>query len=135
MVDVDQFLWTHCGDEYSLTGTAYDEIVIFPHDNGYVAAVYQNNIFYGYIVQHPISLADCFNRCNIIASQCMNLTYAHRQSEWWKEAIATDATPNQQQFLQKHNAFNNRMSKAIACVAIRAIVAEQKQRQRHGRIN
>lgn len=127
-----RFMWVPIGDdEWSLMDDERKEIVISPYGDGFIAKLYFNETERS-IVSRPLPLDYCSGVCEDYARRHLKIAFADMKAPWMNRSLV--ATQTQRDYLQKHDAYKEGMTKAEASLEIRRIVAlkNKKRRQLEG---
>lgn len=131
-----QFIWIALGDdEYSLADDDKNEIIIKPHNDGYVANLYHYNKIVESVQANPLPLDYCQGVAEDYARKKLKTFYANTQGKWLQDSRKMPATRGQQEFLAKNGIECKNMSKMIASIEIRRVIALQNKEQRNETIN
>lgn len=124
-----RFSWVKLdGGEWSLLDDHKQEIVISPQGSGFIATLHTPEGKKRAIVKTPLPLEYCSGVCEDFARQHLKIAFADVQAAW----MTTPAQPTQGQkdYLQKHGAYREGMSKAEASLEIRRTIAKKNKQRR-----
>lgn len=123
-----KFIWVPIGDnEWSLMDDDRNEIIMRSNENGYIADIYINGSKTS-IVSNPIPIEYCSGVCEDYARRHLKIAFADLKTPWMSKQSAP--TKSQIEFLQKNNAFKNKMNKGEASIEIRKILALKNKQRR-----
>ncbi len=123
-----KFIWVPIGDnEWSLMDDDRNEIIMRSNENGYLADIYINGSKTS-IVSNPIPIEYCSGVCEDYARRHLKIAFADLKTPWMSKQSAP--TKSQIEFLQKNNAFKNKMNKGEASIEIRKILALKNKQRR-----
>jgi ATP-dependent helicase IRC3 len=123
-----KFIWVPIGDnEWSLMDDDRNEIIMRSNENGYIADIYINGSKTS-IVSNPIPIEYCSGVCEDYARRHLKIAFADLTTPWMSKQSAP--TKSQIEFLQKNNAFKNKMNKGEASIEIRKILALKNKQRR-----
>lgn len=122
-----KFIWIYIDGVYSLTDDHNQEIVMYQQDHGYVAKIYLDYKTSRFIVEDPMPYKHCKMLCEKWAQTNLIINYADANSQWTTYNKNVQASQNQIEFLKRHNAYRNPLSKTEASMKIRMIITKSKR--------
>lgn len=123
-----KFILVPIGDnEWSLMDDDRNEIIMRSNEKGYIADIYINGSKTS-IVSNPIPIEYCSGVCEDYARRHLKIAFADLKAPWMSKQSAP--TKSQIEFLQKNNAFKNKMNKGEASIEIRKILALKNKQRR-----
>jgi len=126
-----RFMWASIGDgEYSLLDGSDKEIVMRPHQDGYVAHLYHKNSHPISIVADPLPLDYCQGACEDYARDNLVMNYADINGDYLGVASKREPTPKQIDFLRYHKVKYRSLNRAEATLKIREIIAIKNKERR-----
>ncbi len=127
-----KFIWIDIGDgEYSLTDDLNNEIVVHQIIKKFIATIFFKDGETKTLVSEPLPLNYCIGTCEEYARRHFKLTYADMNGEWVRKNQNSKPTDNQKNFLRNNHAYNPRMNKVEASLAIRKIIALSRKYNRN----
>jgi ATP-dependent helicase IRC3 len=124
-----RFIWIPIGDdEWSLADDTGNEIVMSPHNGGYIATAYWKDGREGHIVSSPLPIEYCSGCCEDFARYRFVLNYASTESPWLNCSLPP--SDGQLAYLEKKGIATEGMTKAQASMKIREVIAKQKKQFR-----
>lgn len=119
-----RFIWLPIGDdEWSLADDEGNEIVLFPKDGGYIAKAYWRSGR-----ESPLPIEYCSGTCEDFARTHFKLNFASTESPWLSSE--EPPTEGQRAFLEKKGVSTQGMTKAVASMKIREVIAKQRKQYR-----
>ena len=124
-----RFIWLPIGDdEWSLADDEGNEIVLYPKDGGYIAKAYWRSGREQLLVESPLPIEYCSGTCEDFARVHFKLNFASTESPWLSSE--EPPTEGQRAFLEKKGVSTQSMTKAVASMKIREVIAKQRKQYR-----
>lgn len=124
-----RFIWLPIGDdEWSLADDEGNEIVLYPRDGGYIARAYWRSGKEQLLVESPLPIEYCSGTCEDFARTHFKLNFASTESPWLSSE--EPLTEGQESFLEKKGVSTQGMTKAVASMKIREVIAKQRKQYR-----
>lgn len=124
-----RFIWLPIGDdEWSLADDEGNEIVLYPKDGGYIAKAYWRSGREQLLVESPLPIEYCSGTCEDFARTHFKLNFASTESPWLSSE--EPPTEGQRAFLEKKGVSTQDMTKAVASMKIREVIAKQRKQYR-----
>lgn len=125
-----RFIWIPLGNnEWSLIDDERHEIVMTPFESGFKAVLYLSSGLSKQIVQSPLPLEYCSGVCEDYARRHLKIAFADAKAPWMRQEA--QPTKGQRDFLAKNNAWCEGMTKALASIEIRKIIALKNKQRRN----
>lgn len=123
-----KFIWVQIESEWSLQDDERNEIVMRQEKTGYVATLYFSDGTAYQVVASPLPIEYCRGVCEDYARRNLKLAFADPSRDW----LSANAAPTQNQvnYLKKKGAYRDGMTRSLASIEIRKIVAKRNQDRR-----
>ncbi|MFH1254647.1 MAG: DEAD/DEAH box helicase [bacterium] len=125
------FFWADIGDdEISLVDDFGVEIVIKPHEKGFVVTTYDINVeIYAFLTQTP--LFNCIKLCEKYAHENLSMNFTDLNGSWTQSALNKPPSQKQTNILKMHNADKNITNMLEASHKIQTIFAIERKKSRN----